>query len=79
LTLKDRKLGQGSFDELKERDFKAELLKREAELKNKQLKNSDLPMIQGMGIWKCLDIKEDNPDLVIPNKAKIRRPGQQDE
>ena len=39
LKLKERGFGQGSIDELKEKDFKAELLKREAELKNKQLHN----------------------------------------
>ncbi len=36
LKLKERKIGQGSFDELKQRDFKAQLLKREAEVRRKK-------------------------------------------
>lgn len=36
LKLKERQWGQGSVDELKEKDFKAELLRREAEARDKK-------------------------------------------
>jgi len=44
LKLKDRQIGQGSFDELKEKDFKADLLKREAAVKRK--KNGELEIVE---------------------------------
>ena len=44
LKLKERKIGQGSFDELKEKDFRADLLKREAAVKRK--KNGELEIVE---------------------------------
>lgn len=48
LQLKERKIGQGSLEELKEKDFRAELLQREAAAKRK--KNGEIEIIEEKAI-----------------------------